>query len=97
AGATQRRRSDEEPGTPVPGVGGGAGGGGPACGVGRRCGRRLGGRVVRGRGVWEDVEDIAPAEHVGRRTCPPPGDEHALLDLAVALVAEPLPRDRALW
>ncbi|MBB3084428.1 wax ester/triacylglycerol synthase domain-containing protein [Geodermatophilus sabuli] len=50
-----------------------------------------------GRPVWvDDPRSTAPA-HVRQAAGPPPGDEQALLDLATALVAEPLPADRPTW
>ena len=38
-----------------------------------------------------------PARHVRLLPCPDPGDEQALLDLAAAVIIEPLPRSRPLW
>lgn len=49
-----------------------------------------------GRPVWVDA---APelAAHVTAVRCPAPGDESALLDVAVAHYIAPLPADRPLW
>ncbi|SEO83656.1 wax ester/triacylglycerol synthase domain-containing protein [Trujillonella endophytica] len=64
--------------------------------------RRLRQRLERtppggGRPVWVDDARADPARHVRQLPCPPPGDEQALLDLAAALVSEPLPADRPGW
>jgi diacylglycerol O-acyltransferase / wax synthase len=63
---------------------------------------RLHQRLVRaglgqGRWGWVDEPSFDPLQHVRVRRCPPPGDEQALLDLAAAVVVEPLPRSRPLW
>lgn len=63
---------------------------------------RLQQRLVRaprgyGRPYWTDDEGFDIARHVQTVSCPRPGDERALLDLAISLVNQPLPRDRPLW
>ena len=63
---------------------------------------RLRQRLVRvppgcGRPVWVDDDGFDIRRHVRCLRCPSPGDERALLDLAAAVVAEPLPRSRPLW
>ena len=63
---------------------------------------RLRQRLVRaplgcGPPVWTDDPDADAAQHVHRIECPPPGDERALLDLAVHVVTMPLPPVRPLW
>jgi diacylglycerol O-acyltransferase / wax synthase len=50
-----------------------------------------------GRPVWVDDLAFDMRRHLRRVRCRPPGDEAALVDTAVALVIEPLPRDRPLW
>jgi WS/DGAT/MGAT family acyltransferase len=50
-----------------------------------------------GRPVWIDDAGFDVGRHVRQVRCPPPGDEQALLDIAVGLVAERLPRSRPLW
>jgi len=50
-----------------------------------------------GRPVWVDDAEFDLARHVSRTTCPAPGDEAALLDIASALVIRPLPRSAPLW
>jgi WS/DGAT/MGAT family acyltransferase len=50
-----------------------------------------------GRPIWVDDAGFDPARHVRRLSCPAPGDERALLDLATALVTERLPATRPLW
>src|SRR6476620_4724367 len=63
---------------------------------------RLRQRLVRvpagcGRPVWVDDPGFHAARHVRILPCPDPGDEQALLDLAAAVIIEPLPRSRPLW
>jgi WS/DGAT/MGAT family acyltransferase len=50
-----------------------------------------------GRPIWLDDPAFDPACHVRHVRCPQPGDEQALLDVAVAVACEPLPADRPLW
>src|ERR1700757_2950131 len=50
-----------------------------------------------GRPYWADDPAFDFDEHVRQVCCPPPGDERALLDLAAAQLAEPMPRSRPLW
>ncbi|MFI7705609.1 wax ester/triacylglycerol synthase domain-containing protein [Nonomuraea sp. NPDC049480] len=50
-----------------------------------------------GRPVWLDDPGFDGRRHVRHMTCPPPGDEQALLDLAAAVVTRPLPPSRPLW
>lgn len=50
-----------------------------------------------GRPVWVDDPAFEVGRHVAAVTCPPPGDEPALLDLAARLLAQPLAPDRPLW
>ena len=59
-------------------------------------------RLVRlppgaGRPIWLDDPTFDAARHVGHTRCPEPGDERALLDVALAVACDPLPRDRPLW
>jgi hypothetical protein len=63
---------------------------------------RLRQRLVRlplgaGRPVWLDDPGFDPTRHVRQVRCPPPGEEQALLDVAVAVACDPLPPDRPLW
>jgi WS/DGAT/MGAT family acyltransferase len=63
---------------------------------------RLRQRLVRvpagcGRPVWVDHPGFDAARHVRLLPCPDPGDEQALLDVAAAVIIEPLPRSRPLW
>ena len=63
---------------------------------------RLRQRLVRapagcGRPVWVDDPGFDAARHVRLLPCPDPGDEQALLDVAAAMIIEPLPRSRPLW
>jgi WS/DGAT/MGAT family acyltransferase len=63
---------------------------------------RLRQRLVRaplgcGRPVWVDDQAFDIGAHVRAVTCKPPGDEAALLEVAVSLVTEPLPWTRPLW
>jgi diacylglycerol O-acyltransferase len=50
-----------------------------------------------GRPYWADDPAFDINEHVRQMSCPPPGDERALLDLAAARLREPIPRSRPLW
>jgi diacylglycerol O-acyltransferase / wax synthase len=50
-----------------------------------------------GRPVWVDDADFDLGRHLRHLDCPPPGDEQALLELATAVVTEPLPRSRPPW
>jgi diacylglycerol O-acyltransferase / wax synthase len=50
-----------------------------------------------GRPIWVDHNAFDIADHVGSVRCPEPGDDRALMDAAVALVAAPLPRSAPLW
>jgi len=47
--------------------------------------------------IWVDDPDADPSRHVRRLSCPLPGDERALLDLAAQVVTTPLPPARPLW
>jgi diacylglycerol O-acyltransferase / wax synthase len=63
---------------------------------------RLRQRLVRppfgaGRPIWLDDPDFDPGRHVRYVACPQPGDEQALLDVAVGVACEPLAPDRPLW
>ena len=63
---------------------------------------RLRQRLVRvppgcGRPVWVDDPGFETARHVRLLPCPSPSDEQALLDVAAAMIMEPLPRSRPLW
>ncbi|MGE5831175.1 MAG: wax ester/triacylglycerol synthase domain-containing protein [Micromonosporaceae bacterium] len=63
---------------------------------------RLRQRLVRvppgcGRAIWVDDADFDVRRHVREVRCRNPGDQQALLDLAAAVVTEPLPRSRPLW
>jgi WS/DGAT/MGAT family acyltransferase len=63
---------------------------------------RLRQRLVRvppgcGRAIWVDDADFDVRRHVREVRCRYPGDQQALLDLAAAVVIEPLPRSRPLW
>jgi WS/DGAT/MGAT family acyltransferase len=63
---------------------------------------RLRQRLVRsplgcGPPVWVDDPGADPAGHVRLTSCPPRGDERALLELAAAVLTTPLPPDRPLW
>lgn len=71
--------------------------------IGARLGAldRLRQRLVRtppgfGRPVWVDAAPDLTA-HVSAVPCPTPGDEAALLEVAVAHYTTPLPPDRPLW
>ena len=50
-----------------------------------------------GRPYWADDRAFDIDEHVRQVCCPPPADDRALLDLAAAQLAEPMPRSRPLW
>jgi len=50
-----------------------------------------------GRAVWVDAPGFAPDRHIEVVRCPSPGDEAALLALAVEAVTQPLDRSRPLW
>jgi len=52
---------------------------------------------LAGLPVWVDDPVYASGTHVGRRTCPAPGDERALLDLAADLACVRLDPARPLW
>lgn len=46
---------------------------------------------------WVADPDVDLGVHLQQRTCPAPGDQHALGRLVGELAATPLPRDRPLW
>jgi len=50
-----------------------------------------------GRPVWVDDPGFDITRHTSRITCPAPGDDAALLDIASSLVIRPLPRSAPLW
>jgi len=50
-----------------------------------------------GHPTWEDAPGFDPADHVQRWALPEPGGERELAELAAALLARPLERDRPLW
>jgi diacylglycerol O-acyltransferase len=50
-----------------------------------------------GRPVWVDDPTYDVRRQLSRIALPPPGDEQALLDAALAATVRPLPRDRPLW
>ncbi|MDF2748462.1 MAG: Diacylglycerol O-acyltransferase, partial [Propionibacteriaceae bacterium] len=50
-----------------------------------------------GRPVWVDDPDLDIDRHVRELPCPAPGDERALLDSALSVIMEPLPRHAPLW
>ena len=50
-----------------------------------------------GRPYWADDPAFDIRHHVRQVACAAPGDERALLDVATALIARPLPRSRPLW
>lgn len=63
---------------------------------------RLRQRLVRapvgcGRPYWLDDPTFDLSAHLRVAACPPPMDESALLDLALAIVTTPLPPSRPLW
>ncbi|MFI9846654.1 wax ester/triacylglycerol synthase domain-containing protein [Nonomuraea sp. NPDC051941] len=50
-----------------------------------------------GRPLWIDDPAFDLDRHLHVTTCPPPGDEGALLDLAAAVISRPLAASRPLW
>ncbi|MGP3915987.1 wax ester/triacylglycerol synthase domain-containing protein [Nonomuraea sp. 10N515B] len=50
-----------------------------------------------GRPLWIDDPGFDLDHHLQVIACPPPGDEDALLDLAVAVIGQPLDRSKPLW
>lgn len=50
-----------------------------------------------GRPVWIDSAGFAISRHIAELQCPAPGDEGALLEVATAAAAAPLPPGRPLW
>ncbi len=50
-----------------------------------------------GRPIWVDDPAFDPTRHLHVISCPGPGGEQAVLDLAATMLVAPLPRDRALW
>jgi len=50
-----------------------------------------------GRPFWADDPAFDLCHHVRQVPCPAPGDERALLDVAAAVIGEPLPPSRPLW
>jgi diacylglycerol O-acyltransferase len=50
-----------------------------------------------GRPLWVDDPRFSIDQHIEYVTCPSPGDEPALLDVAAELVMRRLPMDRPLW
>jgi hypothetical protein len=63
---------------------------------------RLRQRVMRvppgcSRALWVDDAGFDIKRHVEALTCPSPGDERALLDVATGLLLRPLRLDRPLW
>jgi diacylglycerol O-acyltransferase / wax synthase len=50
-----------------------------------------------GRPFWADDPAFDLHRHVKQVPCPAPGDQRALLDVAAAVLGEPLPRTRPLW
>jgi diacylglycerol O-acyltransferase / wax synthase len=50
-----------------------------------------------GRPFWADDPAFDLRHHVRQVSCPPPGDERALREVAAAVTGEPLPRSRPLW
>ncbi|WP_113705591.1 wax ester/triacylglycerol synthase domain-containing protein [Nonomuraea lactucae] len=50
-----------------------------------------------GRPVWVDDPAFDLDHHIQITACPPPGDEGALLDLAVAVISRPLTPSNPLW
>ena len=50
-----------------------------------------------GRPFWADDPAFDLCHHVRQVPCPAPGDQRALLDVAAAVIGEPLPRSRPLW
>src|SRR5579884_1046233 len=63
---------------------------------------RLRQRLVRvplgcGGPIWVDDTQFDIRRHVRAVACPKPGREQQLLDTAVSVISEPLPRDAPLW
>jgi diacylglycerol O-acyltransferase / wax synthase len=50
-----------------------------------------------GRPFWADDPAFDLRHHLHQRPCPPPGDQRALLEVALTVAGEPLPRSRPLW
>jgi hypothetical protein len=50
-----------------------------------------------GRPIWVDDASFSVHRHVEYLTCPSPGDESALLDVAAKLIMRRLPMDHPLW
>jgi diacylglycerol O-acyltransferase / wax synthase len=50
-----------------------------------------------GRPIWVDDHDFRIDRHVRAVSCRTPGDQQALLDTALAVIMEPLPRRVPLW
>jgi diacylglycerol O-acyltransferase / wax synthase len=50
-----------------------------------------------GRPFWADHPAFDVRHHIRQVPCAAPGDERALLDIAAAVIARPLPRSRPLW
>lgn len=50
-----------------------------------------------GRPYWADDAEFDLRRHIRYRACPEPGDQRALLDVAAAVLTEPLPRSWPLW
>src|SRR5687768_4001361 len=50
-----------------------------------------------GRPVWVDDLDFAVTNHVSVVSCPAPGGEVAVLEVAAEMLGTPLPGDRPLW
>jgi WS/DGAT/MGAT family acyltransferase len=50
-----------------------------------------------GRPVWVDDPEFHIDRHVRAMRCRAPGDERALLDTALSVIMEPLPRSAPLW
>ena len=50
-----------------------------------------------GRAVWVDDLDFRIERHVRAVSCPPPGDERALHDIALSVIMDRLPRRAPLW
>ena len=50
-----------------------------------------------GRPVWVDDGDFNIDHHVQAVSCPPPGDQRALLETVLSVIMTPLPRGAPLW
>src|SRR6187200_1088188 len=50
-----------------------------------------------GRPIWVDDADFRIDRHVRAISCQVPGDERALLDTALSVIMEPLPRKAPMW